>query len=417
MRVLIVGKGGREHALAWKISKSPILEELFCLNPNPGMQSLCKASDGEDIISFCKKRGIDLVIIGPENPIAEGLADRLLESGIGVFAPTKKASKLEASKVFAKRLMERYGIPTASFEVFEDIQKAKRFIKDFGAPLVIKADGLAGGKGVFVCRDLNEALEAINILMSQDAFKGAGKKVVIEEFLEGKEASFIVLVNGERFLQLPTALDYKRLLDGDKGPNTGGMGAVSPNPYLNKELRSQVINKILTPLLGALKSEGINYLGFLYIGLMLTKDGPKVLEFNVRLGDPETQAILPRLEVDLLELILNFMQGRDCKVLQKPEACACAVLASEGYPLKVKDDREIKGIETLSQDTLVFHAGTKLSNGKLHTSGGRVLNLCILDKDISALRAKLYGEIRKIYFEGMQYRKDIALFEEFSFDE
>ncbi|RMH01821.1 MAG: phosphoribosylamine--glycine ligase, partial [Aquificota bacterium] len=314
MKVLVVGSGGREHAIAWKLSQSPLLRELYCAKGNGGIWQIAKRVDIEPtdikaLADFAQREGIDFTLVGPEAPLVEGIVDEFEKRGLKIFGPNKRASMLEGSKVFAKEFMQRHGIPTADFHVFEDPNKAKSFVKDFGVPVVIKADGLAGGKGVFVCKTLDCALQAIESLMVQKRLGPAGERVVIEECLEGEEASYIVMLNGDRYVVLPTSQDHKRLLDGDQGPNTGGMGAYSPNPFIDQRTDERIRQEIIQRLIKGLKEEGIHYRGFLYAGLMLTSDGPKVLEFNVRLGDPEAQPILMRIKGDFLKLLLDFYEG------------------------------------------------------------------------------------------------------------
>ena len=315
MKVLVVGNGGREHAILWKVSQSPLVKGLYCAKGNGGTAKIAQnvsiePTNVKALADFAQSEGIDFTIVGPEAPLVAGLVDEFESRGLKVFGPSQRASMLEGSKAFAKEFMQKYGIPTAEFHTFEDPQRAKNFIKDFGVPVVIKADGLASGKGVFVCKSYEEALRAIDNLMIKKALGEAGSKVVVEEFLEGEEASYIVMLNGDSYVPLPTSQDHKRLLDGDKGPNTGGMGAYSPNPFVDEATEKAIRELIIERVIKGLREEGIYYRGFLYAGLMLTKDGPKVLEFNVRLGDPEAQPLLMRIKGDFLKTLLDFYEGK-----------------------------------------------------------------------------------------------------------
>lgn len=415
MKVLVVGNGGREHAILWKVSQSPLVKGLYCAKGNGGTAKIAQnvsiePTNVKALADFVQREGIDFTIVGPEAPLVAGLVDEFESRGLKVFGPSQKASMLEGSKAFAKEFMQKYGIPTAEFHTFEDPQRAKNFIKDFGVPVVIKADGLASGKGVFVCKSYEEALRAIDNLMIKKALGEAGSKVVVEEFLEGEEASYIVMLNGDSYVPLPTSQDHKRLLDGDKGPNTGGMGAYSPNPFVDEVTEKAIRELIIERVIKGLREEGIYYRGFLYAGLMLTKDGPKVLEFNVRLGDPEAQPLLMRIKGDFLQILLDFYEGKPVSLEIDPRHTLCVVLASKGYPEKPEDGKEIIGLEEVErmEDVVVFHAGTELKNGRLYTKGGRVLNVCAWGKDLKEARERAYKAIEKINFEGMHYRKDIG---------
>ncbi|MFN3976276.1 MAG: phosphoribosylamine--glycine ligase [Aquificaceae bacterium] len=415
MKVLVVGSGGREHAIAWKLSQSPLVKEIYCAKGNGGTAKIAKnvpiePTDTKALADFAQKEGIDFTVVGPEAPLVAGIVDEFEGRGLKVFGPNKRASLLEGSKAFAKDFMQRYQIPTAEFHTFEDPQKAKNFVKDFGLPLVIKADGLASGKGVFICRSYEEAFQTIDKLMVKKVLGEAGSRLVIEEFLEGEEASYIVMVNGDRYVPLPTSQDHKRLLDGDRGPNTGGMGAYSPNPFVDEKTEKAIKELIIERVIRGLKAEGIHYRGFLYAGLMLTQKGPKVLEFNVRLGDPEAQPLLMRIKGDFFEALLNFYEGRDIKLDIDQSHTLCVVLASKGYPEKPEDGKEIRGLEEVEglQDVVVFHAGTQIVEGKVFTKGGRVLNVCAWGKDLREAQERAYKAIERIHFEGMHYRKDIG---------
>lgn len=415
MKVLVVGNGGREHAILWKVSQSPLVKGLYCAKGNGGTAKIAQnvsiePTNVKALADFAQSEGIDFTIVGPEAPLVAGLVDEFESRGLKVFGPSQRASMLEGSKAFAKEFMQKYGIPTAEFHTFEDPQRAKNFIKDFGVPVVIKADGLASGKGVFVCKSYEEALRAIDNLMIKKALGEAGSKVVVEEFLEGEEASYIVMLNGDSYVPLPTSQDHKRLLDGDKGPNTGGMGAYSPNTFVDEATEKAIRELIIERVIKGLREEGIYYRGFLYAGLMLTKDGPKVLEFNVRLGDPEAQPLLMRIKGDFLQILLDFYEGKPVSLEIDPRHTLCVVLASKGYPEKPEDGKEIIGLEEVErmEDVVVFHAGTELKNGRLYTKGGRVLNVCAWGKDLKEARERAYKAIEKINFEGMHYRKDIG---------
>ncbi len=412
MKVLIIGNGGREHALYWKISQSPLVKEVFVAKGNGGIKGKrvpIEPTNVKELADFAQREGIDFTVVGPEAPLVEGIVDEFESGGLKIFGPSQKASMLEGSKVFAKRFMLKHGIPTANFEVFEDPDKAKRFVKDFGVPLVIKADGLASGKGAVVCKTEQSALETIDLFMNRGILGPAGKRVVIEEFLEGEEASYIVMVNGTEYVPLPTSQDHKRLLDGDRGPNTGGMGAYSPNPFVDASTEEAIKELIIERTIKALAQEGIYYRGFLYAGLMLTSRGPMVLEFNVRLGDPEAQPLLMRIKEDFLEKLLDFHQGKKVS-LDIDERCSlCVVLASKGYPEKPEVGKEIYGLEEIKdEDVIIFHAGTEVKNGKLITTGGRVLNVCAWGNSLKEAKERAYKAVEKIHFEGMHYRKDIG---------
>ncbi|MCS6957508.1 MAG: phosphoribosylamine--glycine ligase [Aquificaceae bacterium] len=415
MKVLVVGNGGREHALLWKLSQSPLVEKLYCAKGNAGTAKLAEnipiePVDVKALADFAQREGIDFTVVGPEAPLVAGIVDEFEKRGLKIFGPDKKASLLEGSKVFAKEFMQRHDIPTAEFHIFEDPQKAKNFIKDFSVPVVVKADGLASGKGVFVCKTYEEALRAIDTLMVKRSLGEAGKRVVVEEFLEGEEASYIVLLSGDRYVPMPTSQDHKRLLDGDKGPNTGGMGAYSPNPFVDEYTEHSIRELVVERLIKGLKAEGIHYRGFLYFGLMLTDRGPRVLEFNVRLGDPEAQPLLMRIKGDFLKTLLDFYQGKEISLEIDHRHSLCVVLASRGYPEKPEDGKEVFGLEDVErmEDVIVFHAGTELREGKVYTRGGRVLNVCAWGSGLQEARERAYIAVEKIRFEGMHYRRDIG---------
>jgi len=415
MKILLIGKGGREHALAWKLMDNDI--ELYYLEGNGGIEKLGKKlkiekKDWQEVAQTAKSEGIEFVVVGPEKPLVEGVGDIFRKIGIKVFGPTREGAKLEGSKVFAKELMKKYSIPTASFEIFEDPEKAIKFLEKAKHPLVVKADGLAQGKGSIVCKNFEESKEAVKRIMVEKEFGESGNRIVIEEFLEGEEASILGITDGKRIVPLLPSQDHKPIYDGDKGPNTGGMGAYAPYPGVNEEALSFIEEKILKRTLEALKKENIDFKGVLYAGLMLTKEGPKVLEFNVRFGDPETQAILPLLKTNLLDLLLACEEGEleKFKKLEWEDGyCVCVVIASEGYPGPYEKGKLIEGVEKAEEEScIVFHAGTKLMDGKLFTDGGRVLGVAGIEKTLPLAIEKAYRGVEKIKFSGMYFRKDIG---------
>ena len=415
MKVLVVGNGGREHAIAWKLRQSPLISKLYCAQGNAGIWKIAERVDippteVETLADFALKEGIDFTVVGPEAPLVKGIADEFEKRGLKIFGPSREASQLEGSKAFAKNFMEKHGVPTAHYSVFDDFDKAVRYLKDVGTPIVIKADGLAAGKGAVVSFSLDHALQTLEGFMKKSALGGAGKRVVIEEFLEGEEASYIVMVNGDRYVPLPTSQDHKRLLDGDRGPNTGGMGAYSPTPVIDKYMEGRIREEIIERTLKGLKEEGIYFRGFLYAGLMITSEGPKVLEFNVRLGDPEAQPILMRVKNDFLRTLLEFYEGKEVSIEEDPRWSLDVVLASKGYPEKPEKGKVIEGLEEVEKlsDVVVFHAGTTLKDGKVVTNGGRVLNVCAYGSTLKEAKDRAYEAVSRIHFEGMQYRKDIG---------
>ena len=419
MRVLVIGSGGREHALAWKISQSPLLKKLFCAPGNPGTAQVAEnvpiaETDIAGLAEFASREKIDLTVVGPEKPLALGIVDEFETQGLRIFGPSKKAAELEASKIFAKQFMERHRIPTARFKVAETEDQAAKILNAglFGFPLVIKADGLAGGKGVVVCPNMKKAEEAIQAVMVKKQFGADNTRIVIEEFLRGREASFIVISDGTQVQPLVTAMDHKAAYDGDRGPNTGGMGAISPSPFITKELFMQVASTIIFPTITRMLEEGRRFRGVLYAGLMLTEQGPKVLEYNCRFGDPETQVQLLRMESDFLEVLLAavFENVLSRKVRWSASVAGCVVLASGGYPLRYETGKPISGIDDAESipGVTVFHAGTKVENKALRTSGGRVLNVCALDAGLPGAMDKAYQAVSSIHFEAMHYRRDIG---------
>jgi phosphoribosylamine--glycine ligase len=416
--VLVVGGGGREHALCWKIAQSPLLKKLYCAPGNGGIGEIAEnvpinAEDLEGLLNFAKSEGIDLTVVGPEAPLVKGLVDLFEKEGLKVFGPNKLAAEIEGSKAFAKTFMKKYGIRTAPFEVFDDPQKAKRYVLESERPLVVKASGLAAGKGTFVCESVEEALNAIEEIMVKKAFGEAGSKVVIEEKLEGFEVSYMVVSDGENAIPLSPSQDHKRLLEGDMGPNTGGMGAYSPVPFLTSELEERILKEIMIPTIRGLKEEGRPYRGLLYGGLMIDKEkNPWVLEFNCRFGDPETQPLMVRMEGDLLEIMLCCLEGKlnQVRLQWSDQPAVCVVMAQKGYPGSYEKGKEIKGLEEAvrMKEVWVFHAGTIKRNGKFYTSGGRVLGVTARGKDFEEAIKRAYEAVEKISWEGVYYRKDIG---------
>jgi phosphoribosylamine---glycine ligase len=418
MKLLIVGGGGREHALGWKLQQSPGVETIFCAPGNAGTEALgqnvpLQPDDTRGLLQFAKENQIGLTVVGPDNPLAAGLVDEFQKENLRIFGPTKAAARLEASKVFAKQLMRCAGVPTAMAGVFDDSRKASRFAEKLHYPIVIKADGLAAGKGVIIAPNASSAMEAIADMLDRGRFGAAGSRVLIEEFLKGWECSLHVLLAGDDYKLLGTACDHKRLKDADEGPNTGGMGAYSPALEWDGELEKQFEEKIMHPLLHGLRDEKIQYSGLLFPGLMVTGQTARVLEFNCRFGDPETQVILPRLKGDLLPLLEATIDGRlnDVKIELDQRAAVTVVMASAGYPGNVQAGEEISGLEECAQmeNVHVFHAGTRREQGRVLSSGGRVLSVTALGETVSAARARAYEAVAKIHFEGCQYRRDIAL--------
>ncbi|OGC89291.1 MAG: phosphoribosylamine--glycine ligase [candidate division Zixibacteria bacterium RBG_16_48_11] len=416
MKVLVVGNGGREHALAWKLSQSPQVKKLFCAPGNPGMAQLAELADipaesVDQLAQFAGSKKIDLTVVGPEAPLVGGIVDRFQKEGLTIFGPDQKAARLESSKAFAKQFLHRYHIPTASYEIFTDFQAASVFIRRANFPLVIKASGLAAGKGAVIANNREEAEETLKQIMVEKIFGKSGEEVVIEDYLEGEELSLMAFCDGQTMVPMKIAQDHKRLLDGDEGPNTGGMGTYAPVPFVSQNELKEFQEKILEPTRQGLHKEGIDYRGVLYAGLMLTRSGPKVLEFNCRFGDPETQAVLPLLETDLVEICRAVAERRLLKVpLQwKPKFATCIVLASAGYPGAYEKGKEIRGLnEICDREELVFQAGTKSVNGRIVTSGGRVLGVTASGESLEKSIDKAYRLVDRIHFEGMHFRSDIG---------
>ncbi len=419
MKILVIGSGGREHSIVWKLAQSNVVDKIYCAPGNAGIAEIaeCVEVESKDLTSlldFVKYEWIDLTIVGPEEPLAQGIVDIFQKEGRKIIGPTKAGAQIESSKVFAKDFMKRNKIPTAEYKVFTSYTHAEEYIRLKGFPIVIKADGLAAGKGVFVCHTYEDATEALRLIMKEKIFGPAGEKVLVEECLQGKEVSYLVFTDGKTIVPMVTSKDHKRLLDNDEGPNTGGMGTFSPNPIITPELEKEILEKIIKPTIKGLKKEGIVYRGILYAGLMIVNEKPYVLEFNCRFGDPETQVILPRLETDLLDIFMAMAEQKlhKVEVKWKKDVSLCVILASNGYPGKYKKGIPIQGLEMIKglNDIIIFHAGTKYDDeGRIVTNGGRVLGLTAIGKDLKEARQKVYSAIELIHFEGMHYRKDIGL--------
>lgn len=417
-KVMVIGQGGREHALIWKLAQSPEIDKLYAAPGNPGIAQLAeclklKADDIEGLLSFARDNSIDLTVVGPEAPLMAGIVDRFRAAGLKIFGPTAAAAQLEGSKIFAKDLMHKYGIPTAQYRVFTETEPARAYVRSFtdrGESVVVKADGLAAGKGVIVAGNFEQASAAIDSIMAEGEFGEAGKQIVIEECLTGEEVSFFVITDGRDYVPLLSAQDHKRVFDNDEGPNTGGMGAYTNPPVFTDQLYRQAVEEVIEPVIKALASEGRPYQGVLYAGLMITEDGPKVLEFNARFGDPETQVLMPMIKSDLLPLMEASADGNinKYKLELNDGVCVCVVAASGGYPGSYAKGKVIEGLETLPDDVLVFHAGTAVKDGRLVTGGGRVLGVVYRGKDFRTAIDGVYRQVENIYFEGMHYRRDIG---------
>lgn len=419
MRILLIGSGGREHALAWKLAQSTKVEKIFAAPGNPGIGLLnkceCIALDTdnlEGVADYAEEQSIDLTVVGPEAPLVAGLADVFKRRGLPVFGPSKAAAQLEGSKAFSKELMAKYDIPTAFFKVCEDIETAKAYVEEKGAPIVVKADGLAAGKGVVVAMTKEEALEAIDEMMADHRFGNAGARLVLEEYMEGEEASLLAFTDGKTVVPMIAAQDHKRIFDGDEGPNTGGMGTYAPAPVMTDVLRLKATEKVLKPVVAAMAAEGMPYSGCLYAGLMIKGDTVKVVEFNCRFGDPETQVVLPLLEGDLAEIMLGCATGTldQVEVAWSDKAAVCVVMASGGYPGDYEKGKEITGLADADalNNVVVFHAGTKEADGKIVTSGGRVLGVTAVGPNIKGAHDLAYEAVEKIHFDKAFCRKDIA---------
>jgi len=418
MNVLVIGGGGREHTLVWKIAQSPLVKKIYCIPGNAGIDKLaeCLKMDIEgnfdQLAEFAKEKNINLTVVGPEDPLANGIVDHFQKFGLKIFGPTKSATEIESSKVFSKEFMIRHNIPTAKAEIFDDPDKAKSYIKKVGAPIVVKADGLAKGKGVFPCRELQKAIDAVDLIMINREFGDAGNKIVVEEFMEGEEASFIAFTDGKTVLPTASSQDHKPIFDGDKGPNTGGMGAYSPAPVVTDEVHELIMETIMKPTIKGMLAEGIPYKGALYAGLMISDGKPRVVEFNARFGDPESQAVLPRMKSDIVPIIMACIDGTlDKMEIEWTERPAvCVVMASKGYPGSYEKGKVISGLNDVSKmtDVMVFHAGTAKKDGEIVTSGGRVLGVTALGDTIKDAIDKAYDAVKKISFDGAYYRNDIG---------
>ena len=417
MKVLVVGSGGREHSLVWKIRQSPKVSKIYCAPGNGGISGLAecvdiKSTDIPSLIDLVKKKDVDLTLVGPELPLTLGIVDDFEKEGLRICGATKKAAEIEGSKSFAKDLMRKYRIPTAEYRTFTSSDEAAKYIKEKGGPLVIKADGLAAGKGVIPSQTTQEALDALDLIMVEKAFGDAGNKIIVEEFLTGEEASFLVFTDGKTLIPLPTSQDHKPVFNGDNGPNTGGMGAYSPAPVVTKELHDRVIKEIMMPTIKGMAAEGREYKGVLYAGLMISEEGAKVLEFNARFGDPETQPLLMRMKSDIIPVLEAIIDENlsQVNVEWDERACVSVVMASDGYPGNYKKGSEIMGLNDVStiKNVEVFHAGTDIKNEKTITNGGRVLGVTALGDGIQEAINLAYSAVKKIHWNGVHYRQDIG---------
>lgn len=416
MKVLVIGSGGREHALVWKLKQSPKVTEIYCAPGNAGIagDAVCVnigVENLEALVKFALDEKIGLTVVGPEAPLSLGIVDRFRSAGLDIFGPTQRAAEIEGSKVLAKELMVKYDIPTGAYADFTDSAEAIAYIRNQGAPIVVKADGLAAGKGVIVAMDEQTAIDAVTMIMEDKAFGESGNRVVIEEYLEGEEVSILAFTDGTTVVPMVSSQDHKRIFDNDEGPNTGGMGAYSPAPVYTKDIEPYVLEKVLIPTINGLKAEGRKYEGVIYAGLIMTTEGPKVLEYNARFGDPETQAVLARLETDLVEIMEAVIDRKlaEMEIKWTDEAAVCVVMASEGYPGDYQKGRVISGLEEASATgAAVFHAGTAEKDGQIVNAGGRVLGVTALGKTIPEAIANVYQAVEKISWDGVQYRKDIG---------
>ncbi len=417
MKILVIGSGGREHTLIWKIAQSPLVTKIYAAPGNAGIETLAKCvninmDQLDDLRQFALNQKIDLTVVGPELPLVNGIVDLFESSGLKVFGPSGEAAKLEGSKAFSKRLMAEVGVPTAAFQIFDSVNEAKRFIVDREPPFVIKADGLASGKGVLIANSCEEGIQVVNQMIQNRLFGDSGKLVVIEEFFKGDELSILLFTDGEKIIPLASSQDHKRAFDDDQGPNTGGMGAYSPCPFVSDQEVNEILDKTARPVIQELKRRESPYRGLLYVGLMMTQSGPQVLEYNVRFGDPETQAVLPRLKTDIVPIMLEIANGK-LKTLSlewDPRPCLAVVMASRGYPGTYQSGFEIKGLDQIKpQDAIVFHAGTtREPSGQVATSGGRVLAVSALGESFKDARDRAYQSVEKISYEGAFYRRDIG---------
>ncbi len=417
MKVLVVGGGGREHALVWKIAQSPKVTKIFCAPGNAGISEQAtivpiRANDLKGLLEFALQEEVDLTVVGPEEPLTKGIVDLFESKGLTLFGANQKAAEIEGSKAFAKEMMKKYSIPTASYGIFEDPKEAMAYIRRHGAPIVVKADGLAAGKGVIVCKTVEEAIETVSRIMVGKVFGEAGLRVVIEEYVVGEEASFIAFTDGKVILPMASSQDHKAIFDGDKGPNTGGMGAYSPAPVVTDEVHEKILERVLRPMIQGMGEEGRPYKGVLYAGLMIHDGHPKVLEFNARFGDPETQPVLMRMKGDIVPILEACMKGKlsGHRIEWDSRASVCVVMASKGYPGDYEKGKKIHGLREVSQmkDVHVFHAGTDIRDGQVITNGGRVLGVTGLGEDIPRAIERTYQAVKKITWDGVHYRKDIG---------
>jgi len=418
MKVMVVGDGGREHALAWKLFRSDEVDKIYAAPGNDGMTNIAErvpieADDIEELAQFAEDNEIGMTVVGPEEPLVAGIVDYFIERNLPIFGPRKQAALLEGSKIFAKSILNKYDIPTAEYEIFTDPDSALNYLENADYPLVIKAEGLAGGKGVIVASDFSDAQDAVARIMEDKVYGDAGDRIVVEDFLEGEEVAIMALTDGKTILPMSTARDHKAVFEGDEGPNTGGMGAYSPSPYVDAKMMDKICSEILRPTLHALNSEGIDYRGVLYVGIIITENGPKVIDYNARFGDPETQVILPRLNHDLLEL-LELTNSVDLDLIEEirisGKSVVCVVLTSAGYPLTYTTGYEIKGLDNLKRhdDLLIFHSGTKLNDGRFYTNSGRVLSLTVISDGLFNTINRVYQYIEEVEFQDMHYRTDIG---------
>jgi phosphoribosylamine--glycine ligase len=417
MKVLVVGGGGREHALVWKVSQSPRVSKIYAAPGNAGVAQIAecvsvKAEDIAGLLAFAKSKAIDLTIVGPEGPLSMGIVDEFQKAGLRIFGPARNAAEIEANKAFAKDLMKKYHIPSAAYGTFTDRSAAEAYARSMGAPIVVKAAGLAAGKGVVVAETIDDAIEALDLIMTKKTFGAAGDVIVVEECLRGEEASFMAFTDGKTVIPMASSQDHKRVFDADKGPNTGGMGAYSPAPVVTKHIEKQVMETVMNPTVRAMEKEGRLFKGILYAGLMIHNGEAKVLEFNARFGDPETQPVLARLDSDLIDIVESILDGKlaSLKIKWKSESAVCVVMASGGYPGPYSRGKEISGLEKAAghRDVMVFHSGTALREGRVVTDGGRVLGVTGIGPSVAAAIDNAYAGVREISFEGAHYRKDIG---------
>jgi len=416
MKILIVGSGGREHAIAWKLSKENNVEKIYCAPGNPGIGEVAQCldindSDIKNLVKFAKENHIDLTVVGPEVPLVNGIVDEFEKEGLKIFGPNKECARFEGSKAFSKDFMIRHNIPTAKYKQYTNLDEAINEIDSFGYPVVIKADGLAAGKGVVIPQNREDAIATLKEMMSDKKFGSSGEKVVVEEFLSGIETSILAFVDNNTIVPMVSAKDHKKVYNFEKGPNTGGMGTFSPSEIYTDELSKEIKKQILNKTLDGFKKDNLNYKGILFVGLMITEDGPKVLEYNVRFGDPETQSVLFRLDTDLHKIMETILENRlkDIEINYKKEEVVCVMLTSGGYPEDYEKGKVITGIENLDEDIVVFHSGTKIVDGNLVTNGGRVIGITASADSVEEAAKKVYKNIEKINFEGMHYRTDIGM--------